>query len=117
MLAECYLKKGNVVCLQRTMGYIFRFFSKLKERIRMKDPPPLTALKKGEFDARTGLRRLTVQEREGGLRILLRDAHQQGYPEEMRDLKAGRGIRISSRLIKLTPFLDENGLICVGGRL
>ena len=35
----------------------------------------------------------------------------------MRYLKAGRIIRISFRLIKLTLFLDKEGLLCIEGRL
>ena len=60
---------------------------------------------------------LTPDELAQGRRMLIRAAQLTGYAEEMCDLKAGRPIKRSSKLIDYTPYLDENGLMRVGGRL
>jgi hypothetical protein len=39
------------------------------------------------------------------------------YPDELKDLQAGRPTRKNSKLVALHPFLDKDGLIGVGGKL
>ncbi|KAJ8286056.1 hypothetical protein GJAV_G00034060 [Gymnothorax javanicus] len=51
-------------------------------------------------------------------RMLLKRAQQESFPEEQRLLKAGKPVQRSSRLLNLSPELDNTGeLIRVGGRL
>ena len=64
-----------------------------------------------------GLSYLTPEELEQGMRMFIRAAKLQGYPEEIRDLNAGRRVKKSSSLLQLTPFLDAQGLMRVGGIL
>jgi hypothetical protein len=48
---------------------------------------------------------------------LLRHAQSNVYRDEVDDLRAGRQIEKGSSLIKLSPYLDHRGLLCVGGRI
>ncbi|RWR99198.1 uncharacterized protein B4U79_12713, partial [Dinothrombium tinctorium] len=41
----------------------------------------------------------------------------EAFQEEIESIKSGSGIKIKSKLAQLCPFLDENGLLRVGGRL
>jgi hypothetical protein len=41
----------------------------------------------------------------------------QAYPEEIKDLKENRNVKISSSIAKVNPFMGENGLVRVGSRL
>ena len=51
-------------------------------------------------------------------RLLLSRAQRDSFPEELRLLKAGKPVQRSSRLLNLSPELDDGGeLIRVGGRL
>ena len=51
-------------------------------------------------------------------RFLLSRAQRDSFPEELRLLKAGKPVQRSSRLLNLSPELDDTGeLIRVGGRL
>lgn len=49
--------------------------------------------------------------------MLLRAAQRASFPDEVNLLKRGKPIRRESRLLQDTPFMDGNGLLCVGGRL
>ncbi|XP_036149070.1 uncharacterized protein LOC118647739 [Monomorium pharaonis] len=51
------------------------------------------------------------------LRVLTRAVQRESFPEEYRAMEEGRAIATSSKLLSLTPFLDGNGIIRVGGRL
>lgn len=39
------------------------------------------------------------------------------FVEEIRALPRNENLKRNSTIIKLTPFIDENGLLIVGGRL
>lgn len=49
--------------------------------------------------------------------LLIKKSQSQSYGPEVRLLKAGKCILKSSSLTKLCPFMDDNGVLCVGGRL
>ena len=48
---------------------------------------------------------------------ILRIVQSQAYPEEIKDLKESRNVKISSSIAKFNPFIGENGLVRVGSRL
>ena len=60
---------------------------------------------------------LTVDETEEAFLRCVRRTQELSYPDELRDLLAGRPVRKSSNLLSLHPFVDKDGLIRVGGRL
>lgn len=63
----------------------------------------------------TGL--LTNQEITGALYLLCRRAQARRFSDEVRVLSNGQQISSRSRILSLSPFLDEQGILRVGGRL
>lgn len=49
--------------------------------------------------------------------LLIRLVQHSSFPEEIQALQRGRPIKSTSKLLTLHPFLDENNIIRVGGRL
>jgi len=49
--------------------------------------------------------------------FLIRHAQQNAYREELAELRAGRPLGADSSLLTLSPFIDDKGLIRVGGRI
>ncbi|XP_045462033.1 uncharacterized protein LOC123672092 [Harmonia axyridis] len=86
--------------LKRVVAYCLRFFHNSK----------LTAEKRV-----VGV--LTIEELETASKVLIKLAQQQSFEREIVDLKAARTISSSSPLLRLNPFLDEKGIMRVGGRL
>ena len=93
-------KTSRVDILYRVVAYILRWIKNAR----------------GKPGQRT-VGELTVDETLAARNALIRRAQQDSYRDELEDLNAGKPIEKSSSLIKLTPFLDVNGLMCVGGRL
>nr|CAI5835987.1 unnamed protein product [Callosobruchus analis] len=60
---------------------------------------------------------LTVVELNRALLCLVKLAQMSSFWEERRNLIKGTGLNPKSRLLNLSPFLDEHGVIRVGGRL
>ena len=60
---------------------------------------------------------LTVDEIDEALLRCIRKTRELSYPDELRDLQAGRPVRKNSKLLSLHPFVDKDGLIRVGERL
>lgn len=60
---------------------------------------------------------LSTNELNDALTCLLLGAQSEMFPEEHNILKSGNTLPRKNRLISLTPFLDSNGIIRVGGRL
>ncbi|KAL0821975.1 hypothetical protein ABMA28_005363 [Loxostege sticticalis] len=52
-----------------------------------------------------------------GEKLLLRQAQAQSFLEEISCLKQGKQLKPDSRLRTLTPYLDKDGLLRVGGRI
>jgi hypothetical protein len=48
---------------------------------------------------------------------ILRIVQSQVYPEEIKDLKENRNVKISSNIVKFNLFIGENGLVLVGSPL
>ena len=49
--------------------------------------------------------------------IIIKEAQEESFPEEYRTLTSGKQISKSSKLVKFTPKLDEDGIIRCNGRL
>jgi hypothetical protein len=54
---------------------------------------------------------------EGKFQKLLQHCQEEVYPEELKRLKAKKTLSPTSRLMPLTPFLGDDGLLRLGGRL
>ncbi|XP_034537461.1 uncharacterized protein LOC117811344 [Notolabrus celidotus] len=59
----------------------------------------------------------TVQEREDAKCIIIRDLQRQAYPEEVKLLSKGTRLPSQSKLYHMDTFLDQDGILKVGGRL
>ena len=49
--------------------------------------------------------------------LLLRQVQHNKFPDDIEALQRGKKLPRESRLLKFRPSLDEDGLLCVGGRL
>jgi hypothetical protein len=85
--------------LQRVLSYCLRFAENCRK--------PITK--------HTGL--LKVSELERSMLIILKNVQHQAFSTEIKELEGGRQVSKKIRLISLNPFLDDSGLIRVGGRL
>lgn len=61
--------------------------------------------------------RLTVLELDKALLIIIRYFQNKYFLSEINDLKKSNSVSRKSKLFRLSPFLDDNGVIRVGGRL
>ncbi|CAB3994162.1 Hypothetical predicted protein [Paramuricea clavata] len=58
-----------------------------------------------------------VEELEKAKKTLIRQEQIKTFTSEFRELKRGRPVHKQSKLVSLTPFLDEDDIIRVGGRI
>ncbi|XP_065204000.1 uncharacterized protein LOC135834091 [Planococcus citri] len=97
------LHRTSQLCrLKRTIGHIVR----LGQRIRAQSqglPEPTGAL--------------TAAELSQAFDWLIRVAQASSFPAEIRALQQSKPVPKKSSLVSLTPFLDNNGVLRVGGRL
>jgi hypothetical protein len=85
--------------LQRVLSYCLRFAENCRKPITKHTSP------------------LKVSELERSILIILKNVQHQAFSTEIKELEGGRQVSKKSRLISLNPFLDDSGLIRVGGRL
>ncbi|XP_028168577.1 uncharacterized protein LOC114358739 isoform X3 [Ostrinia furnacalis] len=90
---------SNFNRLQRVLAYIKRFIYNLKN----KNSKLHGALSSDELN--------------DSLMCLLRSAQREMFPEELNILESERSLPRKNRLISLTPFLDSEKVVRVGGRL
>ena len=45
----------------------------------------------------------------------MKQAQEEGFPEDIKDLIGGKEVRRQSHLKLLTPIMDEQGILRVGG--
>jgi len=60
---------------------------------------------------------LTAPEIQGAYFEILRDVQEESFDQEIRDIVSNGQVQKSSPLRNLTPFVDDQGLLRVGGRL
>lgn len=60
---------------------------------------------------------LTAEELQSAQSRIMRLVQSQEFPHEIKDLKKGRPLHCKSKLLALTPFIDDDQIIRVGGRL
>lgn len=95
-----FSRSSSYVGLQRIVGYCLRFID-----VRLKRRKEQT----GSF--------LTTEELNRAERAMCRLTQTEWYPEDIRLLKNNQLLSKRSELVTLSPYLDETGLIRVGGRL
>lgn len=90
-------------------------YSKLKTVLRVK-----AWVKRYTHNSRSSVKRqgeLTAEELAEAERYWILEAQDQHFQREKGELRAEKDIHRGSRIRDLKPFLDEHGLICLGGRL
>ncbi|XP_053964222.1 uncharacterized protein LOC128867152 [Anastrepha ludens] len=80
-------------CSQHVFGYIYKFQNRLR------------------------LSGLTVDCIRRGTKLLLRTIQRLHFKEDLKCLQAGQGVKASSCIASLSPFIESCGLLRVGGRL
>ncbi|XP_018404101.1 PREDICTED: uncharacterized protein LOC108780784 [Cyphomyrmex costatus] len=90
-------KFSSTAKLRRIIAYCMRFINNLR-----------SIKSKGS---------LSIEELEQANIIIIRLVQRQVFEREIEDLRNGREIYRKSKLLTLRPFLDEQGLIRVGGRI
>lgn len=99
---EIILKYTKLSTLVRVTSYIYRFYNNIKQQLQHK-PKECGFLK--TYELRQSINRL----------IKLTQAV--SFHHEINCLKSARSISNQSNIAKLSPFLDEMGILRVGGRL
>ena len=61
--------------------------------------------------------RLSVEEVRHATAVLIRKSQSMSFAPEIERLQQGKPVKLSSSLSTLNPFLDDEGLVRVGGRL
>jgi len=85
--------------LKRVIGYCLRWRKYRRSTTAQNDSP------------------LTVNELDLAMTAILRRVQGERFAREIQDLRTKRQVRHDSSLLTLHPFLDDEGLIRVGGRL
>ncbi|XP_039303429.1 uncharacterized protein LOC120357331 [Solenopsis invicta] len=102
VIGECIVSKltskfSNLIKISRIVAYCLRFR-------RNRRPEEL-------------IRLVSPDEKSFALSIMCRAVQKRTFVDEYRALSGGSNISFSSNLLSLSPFMDEAGLIRVGGRL
>ncbi|XP_050293842.1 uncharacterized protein LOC126734313 [Anthonomus grandis grandis] len=93
-----FLRYSALLKLQRIISYCFRFYHRLKSKVKKNGP-------------------ISSDELNCALICLLRICQLQSFSKEYVALKRKDLVSNSSRILCLNPFLDNEGLIRVGGRI
>ena len=70
-----------------------------------------------ESSAQRRVGEVTYEELQDARRLLLQQVQEQEFPDELRALRQGQSISKSSPLFKLTPYIAEDVLLQMEGRL
>lgn len=97
---EIFARYSSYSRIQRVVAYCLRFIEILRnKKVRQIQGP------------------LTLDELNESKKRILRIAQRESFEAEIRELKKSQQVSTSSKISDLMPFLDNEGLIRVGGRL
>lgn len=96
--SEILFKWSSFTKLVRIYSYVFRFINNVKRKVRVTGP-------------------LTSNDLNETVLKLCKIIQAERFDSEIHDLKVDRMIHKNSKIISLNPFLDDQGLLRVGGRL
>lgn len=99
--------------LIRITALTIKFIQNCKDRIRQTN----NKLTQSVMSKREQKVKLTTDELHAALRAIVRSVQRVEFAQEFRALQAGKQIKNTSKLLCLNPFIDEHGLLRVGGRL
>lgn len=96
---EIIEKFSSLSRLQRVIAYCLRFKNKTI---------------KGSLQK---MKSITVEEKRQAMKVLIKGCQIHSFPQERHNLQNKTQLHSKSRLLTLHPFLDDDGIIRVGGRL
>ncbi|KAL9978795.1 hypothetical protein ACROYT_G016358 [Oculina patagonica] len=73
--------------------------------------------KKGESSTLEITRRISQEELEKSKREVVMLVQKRAFPQQVKDLRAGRQVKVSSNIVKLKPVIMSDGVLRVGGRI
>ncbi|KAL7297385.1 hypothetical protein TKK_0009769 [Trichogramma kaykai] len=85
--------------LQRVVAYIYRFYHNTSNKSSQR------------------LGALTTHELNNATNVVIRLSQSISFHQEIADLTKGKCLKSNSQLLPLKPFLDESGLLRLGGRI
>ena len=92
--------------LQRVVAWVIRFAAKWR-----------TVAKEGKKDQVPISEPISLEEVMEAEDVLFRDVQKSAFQTELRMMSEGKAVLPSSHLAKLSPYVDESGILRVGGRL
>ena len=92
--------------LLRTFAWILKFLQWFKR-----------FAKKEETNTYEITRSISQEEIEKAKREVVIMVQKGTFPQELKDLKAGRQVKASSNIVKLKPVIMDDGVLQVGGRI
>ncbi|KAL0830099.1 hypothetical protein ABMA28_003556 [Loxostege sticticalis] len=98
-ITDLIKRHSKLTYLQKSMAYLQRFIYNCKNRNNKLNG------------------HLSVQELQNSLNSIVRSAQLEMFPSEYAILKSGKALPKKNRLLSLSPFIDENNIIRVGGRM
>ncbi|XP_053681565.1 uncharacterized protein LOC128732344 [Sabethes cyaneus] len=102
-----FLRWSSYTRLLHVIGYCLRFIENIRVNARTQPPP-------GSHPA---LRALTVKQLAQAKTTLIKLAQNDAFHSELNDLKEEKTIDERSKIRRMSPFLDREGVLRVGGRL
>ncbi|CAG9137874.1 unnamed protein product [Plutella xylostella] len=97
-IANLIHNRSSFTNLVRILAYVLRFINKCHKKESLHGHHSLSELQRSKV-------------------MILKMAQKEMFPEEYSLLQSDQSLPAKNRLLSLSPFLDEDGLIRVGGRL
>ena len=114
-LNQLLTKFSSVYKTNRVMAFCMRFITNVK--IGMKAIGKLNSVLKSNSEKGSTEIHLSIEEMHIAMIKILILLQKQLFMREVNSLKNKSDLHRSSDLVSLNPFLDNNGLVCLGGRL
>ncbi|XP_055528038.1 uncharacterized protein LOC129720575 [Wyeomyia smithii] len=102
-----FLRCSSYTRLLHVVGYCLRFILNNRAKTRTQPLPSPNPVQ----------RYLSVEQLAQTKNVLIQLAQSDGFPAELKDLREGKSVDKRSKIRRLNPFLDPEGVLRVGGRL
>lgn len=109
---DIFMRYSKFTKLVRVTVYIFRFYKGIRQnRSFSRD------LQKASTSDTSTIQPISAQETEQAIQVLVKIVQRACFHEELHSLSINGRVDRSSPILKLNPFIDEAGVLRVGGRL
>ncbi|XP_045032722.1 uncharacterized protein LOC116934425 [Daphnia magna] len=117
-------RADNLHRLIRIAAWIERFVRNIQILVHRRRARERSILDGNHEEAATGQseqlktgRQQSADELKSARRLLIRVSQRDSFPDDLSSLRKAKSVRPESRLLKLSVYLDDAGIIRVGGRL